>query len=127
MLPLTGYLHTQGRSVRGRASPTRRVARLRGHDASDPHRDPGGLPHMSGHTSGFKRLPLLVLSLALATTPVRAQVAGHVWEGSGGLGFVQYDSRDHLRASGMLTASLGYRWSPALTFEGAWLGALTKR
>src|SRR5262252_9480482 len=70
----------------------------------NPHRDPGGLPHMSGHTSGFKRLPLLVLSLALATTPARAQVAGKVWEGSAGLGYVHYDSRDHLRDSGMLTA-----------------------
>src|SRR5215831_5296417 len=99
----------------------------RRHTLPNPHRDPGGLPHMSGHTSGFKRLPLLVLSLALATTPARAQVAGKVWEGSAGLGYVHYDSRDHLRDSGMLTASLGYRWSPALTFEGAWLGALTKR
>ena len=82
---------------------------------------------MSGHTTGSKRLPLLVLSLALCAAPARAQVAGHVIEAHGGIGFVQYDSRDMLRSSGMLTASLGYRWSPALTFEYAWLGADTKR
>jgi outer membrane protein OmpA-like peptidoglycan-associated protein len=82
---------------------------------------------MSGHTTGFKRLPLLVLSLALCAAPARAQVAGHVVEASGGLGFVQYDSRDMIRAAGMLTGSLGYRWSPALTFEGAWIGSTTKR
>src|SRR6516162_8068884 len=75
---------------------------------------------MSGHTTGSKRLPLLVLSLALCAAPARAQVAGHVIEAHGGIGFVQYDSRDMLRSSGMLTASLGYRWSPALTFEYAW-------
>jgi len=82
---------------------------------------------MSGHSTGFKRLPLLVLSLALCAAPVRAQVAGHVIEAAGGLGFVQYDSRDLLRSAGMLTGSLGYRWSPAITFEGAWVGSTTKR
>ena len=82
---------------------------------------------MSGHTTGFKRLPLLVLSLALCAAPASAQVAGHVIEASGGIGFVQYDSRDFLRSAGMLTASIGYRWSPAMTFEYAWLGSDTKR
>jgi outer membrane protein OmpA-like peptidoglycan-associated protein len=82
---------------------------------------------MSGHTTGFKRLPLLVLSLALCAAPARAQVAGHVIEASGGLGFVQYDSRDMITSAGMLTGSIGYRWSPALTFEGSWLGSTTKR
>jgi outer membrane protein OmpA-like peptidoglycan-associated protein len=82
---------------------------------------------MSGHSTGFKRLPLLVLSLALCAAPARAQVAGHVIEAAGGLGFVQYDSRDMISSAGMLTGSLGYRWSPAMTFEGAWLGSITKR
>ena len=82
---------------------------------------------MSGPTTGFKRLLLLVLSLALCAAPARAQVAGHVIEASGGLGFVQYDSRDMISAAGMLTGSIGYRWSPALTFEGTWLGSTTKR
>jgi OOP family OmpA-OmpF porin len=82
---------------------------------------------MSGHTTGLKRLPFLVLSLALCAAPARAQVAGHVIEASGGLGFVQYDSRDMITSAGMLTGSIGYRWSPALTFEGTWLGSTTKR
>ena len=82
---------------------------------------------MSGHTTGFKRLPLFVLSLALCAAPARAQVAGHVIEASGGLGFVQYDSRDMIKSAGMLTGSIGYRWSPGLTFEYAWLGSTTKR
>jgi outer membrane protein OmpA-like peptidoglycan-associated protein len=82
---------------------------------------------MSGHTTGFKRLPLLALLLALSPAPASAQVAGHVIEASGGLGFVQFDSRDMITPAGMATASLGYRWSPGLTFEGSWLGASTQR
>jgi len=81
---------------------------------------------MPGLKTGLKRLPLLVLSLILAGS-ARAQVAGHPIEGSGGIGFAQFDSRDHIRAAGLATGSLGYRWSTGLTYEAGWLGSISKR
>jgi len=71
---------------------------------------------MSGHTTGSKRLPLLVLSLALCAAPARAQVAGHVIEAHGGIGFVQYDSLPlvpgaHLRVR---LAGRGHEAQPAV-------------
>jgi len=82
---------------------------------------------MSGHATGSKRLPFLVLFLGLAAGPALAQVAGRPIEASAGIGFQQFDGRDHLRASGLVTGGLGYRWSTGLTFEGTWLASITKR
>ncbi len=70
--------------------------------------------------SGIKRLSLLVLLFALAAVPARAQVAGHPVEVSAGGGWTFFDARDFLKDSPTATASLGYRWSTGLTFEGAW-------
>ena len=74
-----------------------------------------------------KRLSHLVLLLALVASPVRAQVAGHPVEVSAGGGLVHYDARDRIKDGYAGTASIGYRWSPALTFEGAWLNSPTER
>ena len=74
-----------------------------------------------------KRLPVVVLLLALAANPVSAQVAGHPVEVAGGGGIMHFDARDHIETGTLGVASIGYRWSPALTFEAAWLGALAKR
>jgi OOP family OmpA-OmpF porin len=74
-----------------------------------------------------KRLPDLVLLLALAASPVRAQVAGHPVEVSAGGGMVHYDARDRIKDGWVGTASIGYRWSPGLTFEAAWLNSPTER
>jgi len=74
-----------------------------------------------------KCLLVLVLLLAFAASPVRAQVAGHPVEVSAGGGVMHFDARDHIQDGAAGTASLGYRWSPALTFEAAWLGSQTKR
>jgi len=74
-----------------------------------------------------KRLPVVVLLLALAANPVSAQVAGHPVEVAGGGGIMHFDARDHLDQGTLGVASIGYRWSPAITFEAAWLGALAKR
>ena len=76
---------------------------------------------------GLGRLLALPLLTLLVAWPARAQVAGKVIEASAGPGFAQFDGRDHLRAAGLATGSLGYRWSTGLTFEAGWLGSLTKR
>src|SRR5262249_28336109 len=112
---------------RSLAARTAFVSRARGASLIRSHRDSGGLPHMPGSKSVLKRLPLLVLSLVFFAGSARAQVAGHPIEGSGGLGFAQFDSRDHIRAAGLATGSLGYRWSTGLTYEAGWLGSITKR
>ena len=71
--------------------------------------------------SGHKRLPLLVLLAALAVSPARAQVAGHPVEVSLGGGWLQYDARVRVQDAPVGIASLAYRWSTGLTFEGTWL------
>lgn len=72
------------------------------------------------------RLPCLVLLLAFAVSPARAQVAGHPVEVGGGGGAMQFDARDHIKSGFVGTASIGYRWSPGLTFEAAWLNSPTE-
>ena len=71
--------------------------------------------------SGFKRLPLLVFLVALVALPARAQVAGHPIEVSAGGGWMQYDARILVQDAPTGIASLAYRWSSGLTFEGTWL------
>jgi outer membrane protein OmpA-like peptidoglycan-associated protein len=77
--------------------------------------------------SRLKWLGSALLAMAFAASIARAQVAGHAVEVAGGAGVVHYDVRDHIDAAGLLTGSLGYRWSTGLTFEAAWLGSLSKR
>lgn len=77
--------------------------------------------------SRLKWLGSVLLAMALTASTARAQVAGHVVEVGGGVGLAHYDARDHIDAAGMLTGSLGYRWSTGLTFEAGWLGSLSKR
>lgn len=77
--------------------------------------------------SGIKRLSLLVLLFALAAVPARAQVAGHPVEATVGGGWTLFDARDFVKDSPVGTASLAYRWSTGLTFEGAWLNSPAKR
>ena len=77
--------------------------------------------------SGFKRLPYLILLAALAVSPARAQIAGHPVEAAIGGGWQIFDVRDRVNNSAVGSASLGYRWSTGLTFEGAWQGAMSKR
>ncbi|MEQ1832276.1 MAG: OmpA family protein [Candidatus Eisenbacteria bacterium] len=77
--------------------------------------------------SGFKRLSLLVLLAAFAVSPARAQVAGHPVEVSAGGGWTQYDARIHVTNAPAGIASLAYRWSTGLTFEGTWLHTLNAK
>ncbi len=77
--------------------------------------------------SRLKWLPSIVLAVALFAPSARAQVAGHVVELSGAAGLAHYDARDRITPAGLALGSLGYRWSTGLTFEGAWLGSLSKR
>jgi outer membrane protein OmpA-like peptidoglycan-associated protein len=77
--------------------------------------------------SGSKRLPLVVLLAVMAVTPARAQIAGHPVEASVGGGWQQFDGRDHIKNSLLGIASLGYRYSTGVTFDGTWLGTSTKR
>ncbi len=77
--------------------------------------------------SRSKSLPYLVLLLALTASPARAQVAGHPVEVAAGGGMVHYDARDRIKDGPVGVASIGYRWSTALTFEGAWLNSPTER
>ena len=77
--------------------------------------------------SGTKRLPLLALLLALTVSTARAQVAGRPVEATVGGGWTLFDARDFLKDSPTATASLAYRWSTGLTFEGSWLNSPAKR
>src|SRR5258706_4553377 len=77
--------------------------------------------------SGYKRLLFLVLLAVMAVTPARAQIAGHPVEASIGGGWQQFDARDYIQNSPIGIASLAYRYSTGLTFEGTWLGTTTKR
>jgi OOP family OmpA-OmpF porin len=76
---------------------------------------------------GSKRLPLLILLAAILVSPANAQVAGHPVELALGGGLMQFDARDHVQGAPLGIGSIGYRWSTGLTFEYAWLGALSQR
>ncbi len=69
----------------------------------------------------MSRLRGAVLALAavlLPVTPALAQVAGHPIELSGGAGLFHFDTRTETKDAPGLTAALGWRYMPFLSFEG---------
>jgi len=77
--------------------------------------------------SWLKRsLVTTVLALAVAA-PAHAQIAGRPYEVWAGAGLNNFDARDFIQDSPVYTGALGWRWSPALTLEGSYTGAKTKR
>ena len=69
---------------------------------------------------------LTLFAAAVVTAPAAAQVAGRPWELSGQGGWIQYDTRSHLKAAPGFGGTLGWRAQSYLTLEGQALFGPTK-
>ena len=68
---------------------------------------------------------LLASLLTVPAVPAGAQIAGRPIEASAGAGIASFDARDFIQDGPGFTGSLGWRWSPALSFELGYLGSPT--
>lgn len=76
--------------------------------------------------SGLKRSLLAAVFCAALAAPAAAQIGGHPLEASLGAGITSFDARDRIQDAPGAVGSLGWRWTPTLTFEAAWHVSMTK-
>ena len=76
--------------------------------------------------SWLKRSLVSAALALIVAAPVHAQIGGRPFEVWAGAGLNSFDARDFIKDSPVYTGALGWRWSPALTLEASYTGAITK-
>lgn len=77
--------------------------------------------------SWWKRSLCSALLVVAVAVPAMAQIGGRPIEASVGGGILNFDARDHVKDAPVYVGTLGWRWTPALTLEAAWLPSMTTR